>query len=423
MNTLDDTAALREAMVRELCGPDAIRSDVVASAFTTVPRHLFAPDTPLELAYHPNEAVWAKRDVDGVLVSTVSAAHIQAVMLEQAELGPGMRVLEIGSGGYNAALISEIVRPEGEVTTVDIDPEIIQRARTCLDAAGYPQVRTIVADADSGVPAHAPYDRIVVTVRAWDIPPAWVEQLVPGGRIVVPLRMRGLTRSVALDRVGSDGDVLLRGGDARLCSFVPMQGAGAHDDRLISTDGSIGLRVDVADYGGSSAPRELDDVREAISSGVRGKRSTVWTGVEFDHVPDLDLWLGMWLPRFGILTAAQRWVDDGVLTRAVRRGAPALVSPGGFAYRTTRRILGPDGCETGKHEIGVLAWGPDAAALAEAYTEIVRRWGRYRHAGGTGPTVEVHTSRTAVGPPARADVDVRVLVRDRCTVVLAWPRP
>lgn len=92
-----------------------------------------------------------------------------------------MRVLEIGSGGYNAALIAELVGETGQVTTVDIDPDVADRAQSCLAAAGYHRVNVVVADAEGGVPKHAPYDRMIVTVGAWDIPPAWSDQLAEGG--------------------------------------------------------------------------------------------------------------------------------------------------------------------------------------------------------------------------------------------------
>lgn len=113
-------------------------SNEVETAFPTVLRHLFAPGTTLE----------------------------------QAGLRPGMQVLEIGSGGYNAALMAELVGEGGEVTTVDIDPEVADRARSCLTEAGYSRVTLVLADAEGGVPERAPYDRILVTAGAWDIPPA-----------------------------------------------------------------------------------------------------------------------------------------------------------------------------------------------------------------------------------------------------------
>ncbi|MFE0422034.1 methyltransferase, FxLD system, partial [Streptomyces sp. NPDC058953] len=211
-NIDEEAASLRAVMVRELRDLGAITSDSVAGAVAAVPRHLFAVGQPLKAAYAANQALVIKRDEDGTALSSLSAAHIQAVMLEQAGIEPGMRVLEVGSGGYNAALIAELVGKEGASISVDIDPEIVERARRCLDAAGYEQVEVVQADAVAGVPGLAPFDRIIVTAGAWDIPSAWLDQLSERGRIVVPLRMRGLTRSRA---VGPGGRPGAEGGLAR----------------------------------------------------------------------------------------------------------------------------------------------------------------------------------------------------------------
>ena len=192
--------ALREDMISELRKLGAVRTEAVETAIRTVGRHLFMPEETPEQAYAAEHALITKRDENGVSLSSVSAARIQAFMLEQAEIHPGMRVLEIGSGGYNAALMAELVGPDGEVTTIDIDPDVIDRARKLLPAAGYGHVNALVVDGADGEPTHAPYDRIVVTVEAADLAPAWVDQLAPGGRIVVPLRLRGLTWSVTFQR-------------------------------------------------------------------------------------------------------------------------------------------------------------------------------------------------------------------------------
>jgi len=252
MSTLRETTAssaeqavrvevLREAMIGELREMGAIRSDRVAEVFRAVPRYLFAPGAPLEEVYSPTAAVHVKWDEQGVPISTVSAPELQAFMLEQADLQPGMTALEIGSGGANAAMMDWMVGPEGTVTTVDIDPDVTNRARRLLDAAGYARVNVVLADAEYGVPQHAPFDRIIVTVGTWDIAQAWVDQLAPGGRLVVPLRMRGLTRSLALDR---DGDHLVSR-SAMICGFVKMQGAGTHQERVLPLRGTqIGLRFD-----------------------------------------------------------------------------------------------------------------------------------------------------------------------------------
>ncbi|MEU0073514.1 methyltransferase, FxLD system [Streptomyces sp. NPDC006332] len=219
-STVRDPDALRADMVRALHDQDAVKSESVAAAFAAVPRHRFAPDAPLELAYDLHHTVPVRKDEHGLDLSVMSAAHLQAVMLEQAEIKPGMKVLEIGSGGYNAALIQELVGSDGVVTTVDIDRDIVDRARLCLDDAGYDQVKTVVADAEAGVPDGAPYDRIIVTVAAWDIPPSWISELAEKGRLIVPLTVRGTTRSIAFDREGEG----LVSRSYRLARFVPMQG-------------------------------------------------------------------------------------------------------------------------------------------------------------------------------------------------------
>jgi protein-L-isoaspartate(D-aspartate) O-methyltransferase len=420
VNTLhDETAPLREAMIEELRGLDGIRSEPVAAAFRAVPRHAFAPDASVELAYAANATLWPKHDGTGRMTSTVSAAHIQAVQLEQAEIRPGMRVLEIGSGGYNAALLATMVGAAGEVTSIDIDPEIVDRARARLDAAGYPQVRTAVADGDTAAPEHGPYDRIVVTARSWDIPPAWVEQLAPDGRIVVPLRLRGLTRTVALDRAHGPG-AWLTGGGVRLCSFVPMYGAGAHEDQIAlipatvtggdDGPGRVQLRTDGLSHDDLTAMAA--GIGAAINGPTRHDPVIVWTGVEFDHVDDLDLWLGLRLPTAAILTADREITDTGPPTAITRAGAPALVSTGGFAYRAKRPVPGTDTFET-----GVLAWGRDADELAAQYAEIVGGWGRYRAAGGTGPQLEIHPAGTALDPDPRH----RVVDKTHTRIVVSWP--
>lgn len=127
---------------------------------------------------------------------------LQAYMLEQAVLRPGSRVLEIGSGGYNAALIAEVVGPAGTVVSIDIDADVVANARAALARAGHPQVQVVHGDGELGHAVGGPYDAVIVTVNASDIPPAWTEQLAPGGLLVAPVRMRANTRCLTLQRRG-----------------------------------------------------------------------------------------------------------------------------------------------------------------------------------------------------------------------------
>ncbi|OKJ46011.1 hypothetical protein AMK25_05460 [Micromonospora sp. TSRI0369] len=105
-----------------------------------MPRHLFAADgISLDVAY-ANDVIITSRGPDGRATSSISEPWLQAAMLHAAHLQLGARVLEVGSGGYNAALIADIFGPGGTVATVDIDAAVIDRARTTLDRVGYRQV-------------------------------------------------------------------------------------------------------------------------------------------------------------------------------------------------------------------------------------------------------------------------------------------
>ena len=178
--------ALHQALVDGLKSMGCIRTPAVEAAFRTVPRHLFLPGVPLDRVYS-DQAIPTKRQ-DGRPISSSSQPAVMAVMLEQLGLEPGHRVLEIGAGtGYNAALMAWLVGETGQVVTVDIDDDIVAGARAHLAAAGFDWVRVVCGDGALGYPDAAPYDRIILTVGAWDIAPAWIEQLRPGGRLLLPL--------------------------------------------------------------------------------------------------------------------------------------------------------------------------------------------------------------------------------------------
>ena len=161
--------ALNQALIERLKQTGAIQSNRVETAFRSVPRHIFLP-MPLEKVYQ-DEAIITKR-LDGQAISSSSQPAIMAVMLEQLDLEPGHRVLEIGAGtGYNAALMAKLVGETGQVITVDIDEDTVENARQHLATASAVQV--ICADGWFGYPAAAPYDRIILIVGAWDIASAW----------------------------------------------------------------------------------------------------------------------------------------------------------------------------------------------------------------------------------------------------------
>ncbi|TDC64891.1 methyltransferase domain-containing protein [Actinomadura sp. GC306] len=117
--------------------------------------------------------------------SSSSAPSVMREMIRLLDIGPGMRVLEIGTGtGYNAAMLAEICGPEN-VTSVEVDVEVADHARRALDKAGFP-VTVVTGDGMVGHPDGAPYDRIVVTASVRDVSHAWVAQSAVGGRILMP---------------------------------------------------------------------------------------------------------------------------------------------------------------------------------------------------------------------------------------------
>lgn len=205
-----------------LVGRGVVRSAGVERAFRTVRRDLFVErfwvgrDSAHEVGadgwsaealglVYSDEALITRRDAEGSPTSSASQPSVVAMMLEALDLGPGMRVLEIGAGtGYNAALMAEVVGDPRLVTTIDIDPDVVAQTRGLLARSGYGAVEAICGDGARGHAASAPFDRVVATVGCSDISWDWVDQIQPDGLLLVPLDHGGSHPLVKL-RVGSTG--------------------------------------------------------------------------------------------------------------------------------------------------------------------------------------------------------------------------
>ncbi len=214
-------------MVDQLKARGVLHSEALEQALLRVPREAFLPDIAeregLERIY-ADEAIVTKRGSQGAPISSSSAPSMMAIMLEQLDLCPGQRVLEIGAGtGYNAALLAELVGDPAAVITIDIEPDVVEQARRNLAAAGYGAITVLYADGAEGASNLAPFDRIELTVAADDIAPAWMNQLVSGGRLVLPLEIYRQQRGqISLALVKRDG--YLESAAAAYAFFIPMRG-------------------------------------------------------------------------------------------------------------------------------------------------------------------------------------------------------
>ncbi len=189
-------------------------SEKVLSAMLTVPRHLFVPSVHMSNAY-----------VDAPLNigygQTISAPHMVAIMCHLLDLQEGNKVLEVGTGsGYNAAVMAELIGNAGTVYSTERITELVRSSKNNLKAAGYSNVEVFLSDGSIGLPEHAPYDRICVTASAPSIPEPLVEQLKPGGKMVIPVGE--MFQSLYLVTKGNDGTVVTKewGGVV----FVPLIG-------------------------------------------------------------------------------------------------------------------------------------------------------------------------------------------------------
>jgi protein-L-isoaspartate(D-aspartate) O-methyltransferase len=394
---------LRADLAASLMAKNWIRTPAVERAFRTVPRHLFVPDTVTPQQAYEDTIVATKRGPDGKTTSSVSAPWLQAFMLEEAGLKPGARVLEVGSGGYQAALIAELVGPDGLVVTVDIDAEITGLARTYLDRAGYPQVQVVHGDGDLGHPPGAPYEAIIITMEVGDVSPCWVEQLAPAGRIVVPLRMRTLTRCLTLHRRADH----LAASRILQCGFVPMQGDRSQLARRIPLrSNDIVLLLD--------DPADID--ADALTAALDGPRVDGWSPVTITlHEPEsfesLHLWLSSQPRPFGAL-AVDRQRTEGLVDPQDRFTCPTLLGTGSLAYLTMRKI-GDDRWQFGAH-----GFGPDAPTLTADMLDLIASWDRdYRHA--RAPEITVHPGGTT--PPAATGQPQLVVARRHTTIAVTWP--
>lgn len=210
-------AAQRERMVEQDIASRGIGDPRVLEAVRNVPRHRFVDPRFAQQAYgdHPLPIAGGQ---------TISQPYIVAHMTELVRPQSGDRALEVGTGsGYQAAVLAPLVE---HVYTVEIVPELARESAALLQQLGYDNVTVRQGDGWAGWPEHAPFDIIIVTAAPDHVPPALVEQLAPGGRMVIPVGPVHAVQELRLIEKTAAGE--LRGEHIAPVRFVPMTGGGTN---------------------------------------------------------------------------------------------------------------------------------------------------------------------------------------------------
>jgi len=210
-----DRAPERRAMVEEIVayarGSTAAFDAAVLEALRRVPRHLFVPFSQQLFAYQ-------NRPLPIGQGQTISQPYIVALMTDLVRPRKGDRVLEIGTGsGYQAAVLAELV---GSVYTIEIVPPLAEEARERLKRLGYANVMVRTGDGYKGWEEHAPFDSIMVTAGADEVPPPLVQQLKPGGRMVIPVGPAASIQYLTVIEKQADGSTRSR--QVAPVRFVPF---------------------------------------------------------------------------------------------------------------------------------------------------------------------------------------------------------
>ena len=201
----------RVQMVSEQITARGIEDQTVLRAMRSVHRHRFVPEALRDQAY-TDRPLPIGRD------QTISQPYIVAIMTEALDLRPHHRVYELGTGsGYQAAVLAEIV---DEVYTVEIVSQLARRARRTLDELGYDDVHVRAGDGWAGWPDAAPFDRIIVTAAAPELPQTLLDQLRSGGKMILPLGPDGGRQELILVEKTEDGRIKTR--ELLPVRFVPV---------------------------------------------------------------------------------------------------------------------------------------------------------------------------------------------------------
>ncbi len=208
---MKETELARLAMVREQIIKRGINDAAVIKAMQTVPRHKFIGENSLSQAYEDHPLPIG----DG---QTISQPYMVALMTQCLELKGGERVLEVGTGsGYQAAILAEIAK---EVYSIERFADLARKAEAVLSELNYSNVKIKIDDGTAGWSEAAPFDGIIVTAAAPDVPTSLVRQLAEGGKLVIPVGGKFMQTLSVFKKEGEE----LRQKDICGCVFVPLVG-------------------------------------------------------------------------------------------------------------------------------------------------------------------------------------------------------
>jgi protein-L-isoaspartate(D-aspartate) O-methyltransferase len=210
-------AAARESLLVRRLVDQGIRDPRVLAAFARVPRSFFVPDDARDEAE-------ADRPLEIGCGQTISQPYVVAAMIEALDMTGRERVLEVGTGsGYATAILAEMMPVGAEIRSVEIIPELAERARRVLAELGYANVQVRLGDGALGWPEAAPFDAILVSAAPSEVPPALLDQLAPGGRLVLPVGACPEQQELQLWRRVPSGRFEKRG--LMQVRFVPLTGS------------------------------------------------------------------------------------------------------------------------------------------------------------------------------------------------------
>lgn len=194
-------------------------SETTLNAFLAIPRHLFIKNVSLKDAYLDTSLPLYEDDRG--FISTISQPSLVLKMIDLLELGPGMKVFELGAGsGWNAAMMGKVVGEKGKVISVEIIPTMAQYAQENLKQFQLPQVEIISGDGNEGYPTEAPFDRGIFTAGAYDVPEVFFEQIKDNGILEFVLKTEMVDFVLVLKKMPDhfESQKVIR------CRFVPVKG-------------------------------------------------------------------------------------------------------------------------------------------------------------------------------------------------------